>query len=105
MAELLDGVTLERVGNAAEFQLISLRQLGMATKMAIESLGLIEHKNVTIDFAQTRLVDHSVIDKLHGLQQVFEQVALTLTLIGLDNHRSMANHDHAARKRAKDLGV
>ncbi len=69
----------------------------------IESIGLMEHKNVTIDFSRTRLVDHSVMDKLHGLQADFQREGLELTLVGLDNHRPLADHSHAARKLVESV--
>ncbi|SMP53454.1 Sulfate permease, MFS superfamily [Neorhodopirellula lusitana] len=69
----------------------------------IETLGLMENKNVTIDFSQTKLVDHSVMDKLHGLESDFTQQGLTLTLVGLDHHKPLANHEHAARKRPREF--
>ena len=64
----------------------------------IETLGLMEHKNVTIDFSHTRLVDHSVMDKLHVLQGEFVDEGLSLKLVGLEHHKPLANHEHAARK-------
>ncbi|MEZ6118347.1 MAG: SulP family inorganic anion transporter [Pirellulaceae bacterium] len=65
----------------------------------IESLGLMEHKNVVLDLTETNLVDHSVMEKLHELQSEFELDNLTLEIVGLDEHQPLANHEHAARKR------
>lgn len=65
----------------------------------IENLGLIQRKNVIIDLSDTKLVDHSVMDKLHELERDFEQENLELTIIGLETHQPLAPHAHAARRR------
>ena len=65
----------------------------------IEQLGLSEHKNVIVDLFDTRLVDHSVMGKLHELQDDFQQAALRLDLVGLEDHRSLSDHGHAARRK------
>jgi MFS superfamily sulfate permease-like transporter len=65
----------------------------------IENVGLIQRKNVIIDLADTQLVDHSVMDKLHELQHDFEQEELQLSIVGLEAHQPLAKHEHAARRR------
>ncbi len=65
----------------------------------IEQLGLVGRNNVIVDLSATKLVDHSVMEKLHELQMDFEQNQLTLEVRGLDAHRPMSSHPMAARKQ------
>lgn len=65
----------------------------------LEDLGLVQRQNITIDLADARLVDHSVMEKLHEMQRDFEQEGLSLDIIGLDAHVPLAPHELAARKR------
>jgi MFS superfamily sulfate permease-like transporter len=65
----------------------------------IENLGLIQHKNVVVDLSDTKLVDHSVMDKLMAMQGDFAQQGLSLEITGLDTHQQLSHHARAARKR------
>jgi MFS superfamily sulfate permease-like transporter len=65
----------------------------------IEDLGMVQRQNVVIDLSGTRLVDHSVMDKLHQMQQDFELEGLTLEIVGLESHRPVTSHELAARRR------
>ena len=65
----------------------------------IEQLGLVGHNNVIVDLSATKLVDHSVMEKLHELQMDFEQNHLTLEVRGLDAHRALSSHPMASRKQ------
>lgn len=64
-------------------------------------LGLNEKKNVILDLAQTKLVDHSVMEKLQEIQTDFTQAGVELQVVGLENHISLSNHSLAARKLGK----
>ncbi len=66
-------------------------------KQIIE-LGFSKHRNVIVDLSDTRLVDHSVMDKLHDLEKDFEQEGLVLTITGLDSHQPLSDHAQAARR-------
>jgi MFS superfamily sulfate permease-like transporter len=68
-------------------------------KRQIEQLGLDQHSNLVVDLSETKLVDHSVMEKLHELQEEFEQEGLTLELTGLDSHRKFSEHAASARRR------
>jgi MFS superfamily sulfate permease-like transporter len=68
-------------------------------KRQIEHLGLTQRSNLIIDLSETRFVDHSVMEKLHELQEDFEQEGLTLELIGLEAHRKLSDHAFSARRR------
>jgi MFS superfamily sulfate permease-like transporter len=65
----------------------------------IERVGLLERKNVDFDLSDTKLVDHSVMDKLHEMESDFKQQGLTFHVIGLDSHQPFADHAQAARRK------
>ena len=67
----------------------------------IEQLGLVGRNNVIVDLSAAKLVDHSVMEKLHELQLEFEQNQLQLEVRGLEGHRPMSDHPMASRKRAR----
>ncbi|MBN8628475.1 MAG: SulP family inorganic anion transporter [Planctomycetes bacterium] len=69
-------------------------------KRQIEDIGLIQRNNLVIDLSDTKLVDSSVMEKLHELQREFEQEGLSLQIVGLDMHRQASEHEFAARKRS-----
>jgi len=68
----------------------------------IEHLGFVQHSNVTVDLSGTKFVDHTVMEKLHELQEDFAQEGLKLEVVGLDGHQQMSGSSLAARKQ---LGV
>ena len=51
-----------------------------------------------IDLTHTRLVDHSVMEKLHQLGDDFTRIGKRLTVMGLDSHTALSDHPLAARK-------
>ncbi|WP_437540999.1 SulP family inorganic anion transporter [Sorangium sp. So ce367] len=55
--------------------------------------------NIEIDFANARLVDHTVMSNLHELQGVMERNGRKLTLAGLGDHSQMSSHPLSVRKR------
>jgi MFS superfamily sulfate permease-like transporter len=65
----------------------------------IERFGLVERKNVELDFTEVRLVDHTVMDKLHEMESDFEQQGLTFRVVGLDAHRPFTSHAQSARRK------
>jgi MFS superfamily sulfate permease-like transporter len=64
-------------------------------------LGLKEKKNIILDLAQTKLVDHSVMEKLHEIQDDFKQEGLELKIVGLENHQGLSSHELASQKLIK----
>ncbi|MFQ5754271.1 MAG: SulP family inorganic anion transporter, partial [bacterium] len=68
-------------------------------KRQIEQLGLVQNKNLILDMSKTKMVDHSVMEKLHEIEREFEQNNLKLEIIGLDEHQTLSEHAFAARKR------
>ncbi|MCA9071819.1 MAG: SulP family inorganic anion transporter, partial [Planctomycetaceae bacterium] len=66
----------------------------------LEDLGLVQRQNIILDVSDVKLIDHTVMDKLHEMEQQFEQEGLKLEIIGLDDvHIPLAEHQHAARKK------
>jgi MFS superfamily sulfate permease-like transporter len=68
-------------------------------RRAIENIGLGQKHNVVIDLSNTKLVDHSVMKKLHDLERDFKRAGLKLEITGLDDHKQLSQHKLAARKR------
>lgn len=62
--------------------------------------GINERRNVILDMSDTKLVDHSVMEKLHELESDFSDANLELKVIGLGDHKHLADHKYAARKQA-----
>ena len=84
--------TLIRVKNSAVFSTwIALRR----KLLSIES-----HRSVVLDLSETRLVDHTVMEKLHELEKDFEQKHRKLVIQGLESHRGLSEHPHSAQRRS-----
>jgi len=65
----------------------------------LEHLGYVQHSNVIVDLSGTKFVDHTVMEKLHELQEDFVQEGLKLDIVGLDSHQQMSGSNLAARKQ------
>lgn len=65
----------------------------------IEDIGLVQRRNLIIDVSDTKLVDHSVMEKLQEMERDFRQEGLKLEIRGLDSLRPLADNAHAAHKR------
>jgi MFS superfamily sulfate permease-like transporter len=63
-------------------------------------LALEKSGRVVLDLSQTRLVDHSVMEKLHQLEREAVEQGRTLEVVGLDDHQPMSLHPRAARIKA-----
>jgi MFS superfamily sulfate permease-like transporter len=87
--------------------LITVRQSAVFSnwiplKKKIESVCEDERiTSLTLDFSDTRVVDHTVMEKLDELQKEFEQHGRALVVVGLVEHLSMSSHPQAARRKAK----
>ena len=95
MADREDGTHVVLVRNAIVFSNWIL------FKRRIEAL---EDADVVLDLSETKLVDHTAMEKLHELEQEFSAAGRQLIVIGLDNHRPMSKHPHAARKLVLGAG-
>ncbi|UQA61919.1 SulP family inorganic anion transporter [Polyangium aurulentum] len=58
---------------------------------------------IVIDFADARLVDHTVMEKLHELEGELEAHGRKLELTGLSEHRGLSAHPLSARKKVSLL--
>lgn len=65
----------------------------------LEQFGIRQGRNVVVDLSETRLVDHTVMEKLHELQREFARFHLTLDVVGLEEHQPFSRHPRAARKK------
>jgi MFS superfamily sulfate permease-like transporter len=54
---------------------------------------------IVLDLSETRLVDHTVMEKLHEMEKDFEQQDRKFTVIGLEQHSSISEHPHSARTK------
>lgn len=70
--------------------------LGLRSAIRTQSEG---RQEVVIDMSHTRLVDHSVMEKLRELEAEFDLAGKSLRVIGLEDHRPFSQHPQAARKR------
>jgi MFS superfamily sulfate permease-like transporter len=68
-------------------------------KRQIEHIGLVQRNNIIVDVSDTKLVDHTVMEKLHEMQGEMQEAGLRLELIGLEQHQALSAHSDAARKR------
>jgi len=68
--------------------------LGIKSKIAAQTA-----KHVIVDVRDCRLVDHTVMEHIHELEASFEAQGRTITLRGLDEHKSVSDHPMAARKK------
>jgi MFS superfamily sulfate permease-like transporter len=71
----------------------------IAFRRQVVTASLANGRGVTIDMSGTHLVDHSVMEKLHELEDEFHRAGLGFKVIGLENHASNSSHPFAARKR------
>lgn len=53
---------------------------------------------VVLDLSRTRFVDHTVMEKLHQLEDDFARTGKELRVIGLDAHVPLSKHPRAARR-------
>ncbi len=90
--ELDDGTTVVRVRNAIVFSnWIAFKRM----------LPKPSHGDVILDVSESRLIDHTVMEKLHELEADFHAAGHRLELVGLDNLRPFSDHPKCARKRSK----
>jgi MFS superfamily sulfate permease-like transporter len=60
-------------------------------------------RDVVLDLSETHLVDRTVMEKLHDLEKEFAAKGRKLTVAGLEGHRKVSDHPHAARTRGSRL--
>ncbi|TWU43651.1 C4-dicarboxylic acid transporter DauA [Rubripirellula tenax] len=93
IAEDVDGnVTVDAAESAVFSNWIAFRRQLTAASLA-------KGKGVTLNLSRTKLVDHSVMEKLHELDEEYHHAGVELNIVGLDGHKSLSNHPMAARKK------
>lgn len=60
-----------------------------------------EGKRVTLDLTETRLVDHTVLFKVHEWEEEFKKNGCVLSVRGLDQHQSMSDSNLATHIKPK----
>ena len=83
--------TLFRVKNSAVFS----TWIGLRRKL----LAVAADRSVILDLSATRLVDHTVMEKLHELEEDFGRKNRKFVIQGLENHRGVSDHPLAAQRR------
>ena len=67
----------------------------------LRQVGIDGHNNVVLSLEGTALVDHSVMEGLHELQEEFARAGLVLEIVGLEGHRPLSRHPYATRKAVR----
>jgi hypothetical protein len=62
-------------------------------------MGLAADRDVVVDLSETRLVDHTVMEKLHELEMEFKELGRKLTIVGLEGHVPNSAHPLAVRTK------
>lgn len=70
----------------------------IAFRKQIVGASLVHGKSCTLDFSGAHFVDHSVMEKLHELEDEFHRAGVELRVVGLDGHEPFSPHPMAARK-------
>ena len=65
----------------------------------IEQIGLVQKRNLVVDVSDTKLVDHSVMEKLDEIERDFRQEGLEFTVVGLDSLQPFTSDSHSARRQ------
>ena len=67
-------------------------------KKSLDSLP--RQKSIVIDFSNTNLIDHTVMDNLHHYKHEYESSGGSFVFDGLDEHIALSEHSLAARKKS-----
>lgn len=78
-----------------EKAVIFTNYMGLKNKLEAIPQGM----NITIDFSNTKLVDHSVMENIHHFEHDYKANGGHVELIGLEDHKPLSNHNLAARKK------
>ena len=54
-----------------------------------------------VDFSDTILVDHTVMQKLSEMQSDFKEAGSSLVIEGLEQHRSLSEYPTAGRQKRR----
>jgi MFS superfamily sulfate permease-like transporter len=56
-------------------------------------------KKIEINFADTKLVDHTVMENLKEMKSKYEQSGGKFVIIGMEEHKSFSQNRVSARKK------
>jgi MFS superfamily sulfate permease-like transporter len=68
-------------------------------------LALSDAQTIELDLSHARVVDHTVMEKLHIMEAEFCLNGRALLMTGLDEHRAMSSHPLAARKKPRPSSI
>lgn len=74
-------------------------------KRQIEEIGLVQKRNLIVDLNNTKLVDHSVMEKLEEMHRDFEQEGLRFEVRGLEKLQPLSDSPHAARRLSTNKSI
>jgi MFS superfamily sulfate permease-like transporter len=60
---------------------------------------LLQTKAVVLDLSQARVVDHTVMERIHELEHELERSPRKLVVVGLEGHEPVSAHPRAARHK------
>ncbi|MCA9098475.1 MAG: SulP family inorganic anion transporter, partial [Planctomycetaceae bacterium] len=60
-----------------------------------------EPTSITLDLSECKLVDHTVMENLHHMQEDFQHDGVKFEVVGLEGHKSLSAHPLAARKKPR----
>ena len=69
--------------------------ISLRSRIVEEGFG----SKVLVDLSQTKVVDHSVMEKLHELEKDFHAAGGELKVTGLDSHKAESDHPTATRRK------
>ncbi len=55
-------------------------------------------RNITMDFTNVKLVDHTVMEHLHEMANRYESQGGKFHIVGLHQHKPLSDHPHSTRK-------
>jgi MFS superfamily sulfate permease-like transporter len=90
-----DGKYVLKVEKSAVFT----NYLGLKSKLDAVPAGM----DLSIDFSDTKFVDHSVLENLHYFEHEYVNGGGKFSLTGMDEHKKLSNHQYAARKKNRSL--
>lgn len=69
--------------------------LGLKKKL----MSIPNSKTIILDFSNSVLVDHTVLENLHGIEEDYKRNGGSFHVIGLEQMAKLSEHEFAARKR------
>ncbi|ATB27572.1 SulP family inorganic anion transporter [Melittangium boletus] len=110
LVHLVNGATLsglfqpniEETTHQAGHVVLRVRHAAVFTNFLKLKKQLARHaqvQHVEVDLTETKLVDHTVMERLHELESEFSRQGRHLHVRGLEQHKSLSAHPLSARKK------